>query len=148
MNIKYILFSSSFEIKEKNYSLAKAAVENLGLENLELIELKNYSRDEVSLLFNAVDVALMTSTSEGSPQFIKEALACNCPIVSTDVGDVKDMISGIKSCFITSFNPIDVSAKIKLALEIKRTEEVNLCLSFDNKIIAQKLKLIYQKILG
>ena len=38
---------------------------------------------------NACDVALLTSIHEGSPQFIKEALACNRPIVSTDVGDVR-----------------------------------------------------------
>ncbi|MFN5417025.1 MAG: glycosyltransferase, partial [Flavobacteriia bacterium] len=141
---KYILFSSSFDIKEKNYPLAMAALRHLQEENIELIELKDYSREEVCLLLNAVDLALMTSSSEGSPQFIKEALACHCPIVSTDVGDVKSLISNNESCFLTSFDAIDVSEKIKLALQVERTESLGFCLSFDNEIIAKKLKEIYQ----
>ena len=110
-----ILFSSSFSIKEKNYSLAKEAIDRLPLD-VELIELKGYNREEVNLLLNACDAALLTSISEGSPQFIKEAMACNIPIVSTAVGDVKWLFDGIDGCFLTTFNPKDVAEKIKLAL--------------------------------
>jgi glycosyltransferase involved in cell wall biosynthesis len=61
---------------------------------------------------NKVDVCVLTSFNEGSPQFIKEALACGCPIVSTNVGDVKDLIQNIEGCYICEFNPIDLSNKI------------------------------------
>ncbi|KKK52933.1 hypothetical protein LCGC14_3099900, partial [marine sediment metagenome] len=90
-NIKYILFSSSFRHKVKNYSLAKEAVTKTQGYKIELIELKGFDRDQVAHLLNAADLALMTSYSEGSPQFIKEALACNCPIISTNVGDVQEL---------------------------------------------------------
>jgi len=43
---------------------------------------------------------LMTSKSEGSPMMVKEALACNLPVVSTNVGDVKSMIDGLDNCYI------------------------------------------------
>lgn len=43
---------------------------------------------EVALLLNVVDATLMTSRTEGSPKFIREAMVCTCPIVSTEVGDV------------------------------------------------------------
>ena len=83
----YGLFSSNFSNKVKNYQLAKKALKHLN-KKIHLIELVGYNRDEVNILLNAVDFLLMTSISEGSPQIIKEAMACNCPIITTDVGDV------------------------------------------------------------
>ena len=98
----YILFSGAFDCEEKNPSLAKKVVEQTGIPEIELIELKGYSREEVTLLFCGVDALLMTSFSEGSPQVIKEAMACGCPIVSVDVGDVKERISNLDGCYVTS----------------------------------------------
>src|SRR5665647_359642 len=85
-----VLFSSAFDITVKNSGLAVSALALLP--DVQLIELKNYSREQVVLLLNAADVALMTSFTEGSPQFIKEAMACNCPVVSVPVGDVPFVI--------------------------------------------------------
>src|SRR5699024_4954863 len=98
-----------------NYALAKKAVSLLD-DSVELLELKDKTREEVNLLFNASDLLLMTSFTEGSPQVVKEALACNTPIVSTDVGDVKSLICDVNNCYITSYSPVDVADKIKLAL--------------------------------
>lgn len=117
---KYVLFSSSFDMKVKNPELAIDAMEVLG-DAYELIELKGYSREEVSLLFNAVDVALLTSYMEGSPQFIKEAMACNCPVISTAVGDVKKIFNGAEGCFISAGTIEELSKKIRLASNFGRT---------------------------
>lgn len=114
-NEKIVLFSGSFDNRVKNYSLAKSAVDLLA-DNIKLTELKGYSREQVNLLLNACDVALMTSYTEGSPQFIKEAMACNCPIVSTYVGDVREVIGDTEGCYITSFEPNDVANKLQKAL--------------------------------
>ena len=72
---KYILFAGAFDNQVKNASLALNVVSTL--KNTELIELKDYTRENVACLMNAVNACLMTSHSEGSPQFIKEAM-CNC----------------------------------------------------------------------
>ena len=80
---KYVLFAGAFDNTVKNAPLAQEVVSLLP--GVELIELKGYSRHQVALLMQAVDCFLMTSHSEGSPQVIKEALACSCPIVSVDV---------------------------------------------------------------
>lgn len=67
---------------------------------VELIELKGYNREEVNTLMCGANCLLMTSKTEGSPQVIKEAMACGCPIVSVDVGDVKERLNGIDGCFV------------------------------------------------
>jgi teichuronic acid biosynthesis glycosyltransferase TuaC len=111
---RYILFAGGFDNEVKNYPLAKATAAQLP--DIELIELIGFSRQQVNLLINASDVALLTSFTEGSPQFIKEAMACNCPIVATNVGDIKQLIDGIEGCYCTSFEVSDVAEKLKLAL--------------------------------
>lgn len=144
---KYVLFSSGFSVSVKNYPLARAAVELLQDETIELLELTNYTRREVALLMSAVDLALLTSFSEGSPQFVKEALACNCPVVSTDVGDVRTVMGDIPGCYITSFDVADVAGKIRRVLESKEPVSArDKILQFDNRIIAQKIRAIYQRI--
>lgn len=101
---RYILFAGSFDNPVKNSALAKEAVAMLRDNNVELLELKGYTREEVTLLMCAVDALLLTSLSEGSPQVIKEALACGCPIVSADVGDVKERIDGVAGCYLAETN--------------------------------------------
>lgn len=113
INIKYVLFSSSFDNPIKNASLAINVVRSLSVQNVKLLELKGYSRMEVSHLFNAVDCALLTSLSEGSPQFVKEAMTCNCPIISTDVGDVKTLLGDTRGCYVVSDNLNTISEKLK-----------------------------------
>lgn len=145
---KYILFSSAFDNPVKNYQLAKSAIAILN-EDIILLELKNKTREEVNLLLNACDIALLTSLSEGSPQFIKEAMSCNCPIVSTDVGDVKTMISQTAGCFITSFNPDDVANKIKIAFEFgQRTNCREKIKHLSNDIIADQIIDVYKMLIA
>jgi len=145
---KYILFSSSFNISVKNYPLASEAINLLNDKDINLLELKDYSRGEVALLMNAVDLCLMVSKSEGSPQVIKEAMACNCPIVSTDVGDVKEIIGKTDGCYVCSYDPKDVADKIKKALDFgKRTNGREKIKYLDEKIIAQNIIDLYNNIL-
>ena len=102
----YILFSSSFDKPVKNVNLAYKSTQNI--KNSELIELKNYTKIELSNLMNAADLLLVTSFSETGPLIVKEAIACNCPVVSTDVGDVKEIIVKRKNSFVTSYNPKEI----------------------------------------
>jgi len=146
---KYILFAGAFANSVKNSALAKSAVSFF--QDVELLELKGYSRHEVTLLLNAVDLLLLTSFSEGSPQIIKEAMACNCPIVSVPVGDVEDVISGIDGCYISSYQLTDIVAKIKQALAFGgRTQGRNriIEMGLDSDSISAKILNVYNKVLS
>lgn len=143
LNKKYVLFSGSFDVPIKNANLARSAIKKFD-EDVHLIELKSYSREEVNLLFNACNVALMTSKREGSPQFIKEALACNCPIVSTPVGDVPKLLNNIEGCYLSSFDPDDIYNKLKKAILFGRLHNSAKKISHLNNIhIANRIILLY-----
>jgi Glycosyltransferase len=146
-----IVFASSFDRPVKNFQLLKNALELINFKGL-IVELgKNYSREELSLIFNSADIFALTSFHEGSPQVIKEAMACNCPIVATDVGDIKKIVQDTKGCFITSFDPKDVADKIKRALEFSqidnRTNGRKQVIIFDNMLIAEKIFNIYNNVI-
>jgi len=149
-----ILFGGAFNNLRKNYKLALAAIKLVPntYNNIKLIELNGYSRVEVTNLLNACDLLLLPSKSEGSPQIIKEAMACNCPIVATDVGDIKEIIGDTEGCYITSFDPTDVAKKMNLALEyVEQKDHTNgreriIKLGLNSKIIAQKIAAIYHKV--
>lgn len=148
INRKYILFSSSFDNKVKNYQLAKAAI-NLIDNDIILLELKNRTRAEVNLLLNAVDLLLITSFHEGSPQIVKEALACNCPILSTPVGDVRKNISFVNNCKIVDYNPHNISFEIRKILSSgQRSNGRRKVLLYDNNIISEKIYNVYQTMLS
>lgn len=145
---KYLLFSSSFKNTVKNYPLAKAAIAKIPNDDIELIELKGFDRVKVALLMNAVDAVLLTSFTEGSPQFIKEAMACNTPIISTNVGDVAEIIKDIDGCYLTNNRPEDVASNIQKALKFNnKTNGRNNISRFDNSTIADKIVKLYNSIL-
>lgn len=149
-----VLFSKEFYNKVKNYALAKAAIDVYNQrkesgEKARLLEFINYTREQVLWLYNSVDCSIMTSHHEGSPQFIKEAMACNCPIVSVDVGDVKQVISGVDGCYLAERDPIDLAEKLADAIKHGKTNGRSKVLQeFDSTIIASKIISIYNEILN
>ena len=144
---KILLFSGSFNNKIKNYNLAKQAILKTNID-LTFIELKNYTREQVNLLLNACDLALLTSFSEGSPNFIKEAMACNCPIVATDVGDIREIVGETEGTFFCGFSPEDVAEKLSKAISFnKRTGGRERIESLSLDLVAGKIMNIYEKVI-
>ena len=143
-NEKLVLFAGAFDNKVKNVDLAKKAISQL--QEVKLVELKGYARQEVAELMNAVDAVLMTSHSEGSPQFIKEAMAVCCPIISVDVGDVKEVVDDTENCFICARSEKEIAEALqKIFTANKRTLGREKVLKLDNKIVAEKIIDIYKK---
>jgi len=148
-NMKYVLFSSSFSNTVKNYPLAEKVIANFN--NVELLEFKGYNRILSSYLFNAVDAVLMTSFSEGSPQFIKEAVACGCPVVTVPVGDVKEILKDYEYGRICSYQPEQLISAIRelLAVNLQKSKPSQSFIGkYDNKIIAQRIINVYKSVLS
>jgi len=152
-----ILFSSGFDNPSKNYPLARIACDMVKKKTgitVDLLELKGLSRNKVNLYLNASDCALLFSSSEGSPQFIKEAMACNRPIVATDVGDISWITEKIEGCYVASQKVEDVADKLILAIEFTRLSgctkgrERILELGLDTLNIANRIMEVYTRIIN
>ncbi len=104
---RYVLFNINNMDPVKRRDLAEKTMALLEKEIPEahLLTLSQVPFEKVPLFINASDVLLVTSDKEGSPNIVKEALACNLPVVSVDVGDVPDMIADVKNCSIVSREP-------------------------------------------
>ena len=150
--VKHVLFAGAFNNAVKDPELAKDAINELASEGVkvELIELKGFNRDQVNALMYNCDTLLMTSKTEGSPQVIKEAMACGCPIVSVDVGDVAERTSGVEGCYVVpSREPAAIAEALQQSLAFSgktngRQRIIEMGLS--NEQVAERLMAIYQSL--
>lgn len=96
---RHVLFPYAPDRTIKNFPRAERVVER-ARERLDspvrLQTVSGVSHDEIPTYMNAADVLLLTSDAEGSPNTVKEALACNLPVVSTRVGDVPERLDGVR----------------------------------------------------
>lgn len=150
-NEKLILFYSNAPVKRLDIAQkAEAIVKNqVPSAKLKVLQGK-VSPDEIVLLLNACDCFLLCSDSEGSPAMVKEAMACNLPVVSTDVGDVKQNIEATSPHVITEQNPQKLAAGIVEVLQANRRSngrEALVKLNLTEKKIAEKVMDIYREIL-
>ncbi|MFC2081486.1 glycosyltransferase family 4 protein, partial [Bacteroidota bacterium] len=150
---QYIIWVSDPLRNEKNFRLAKNAVALLNQPDIRLLPVYNMPVDNLIWYYSAADCLLLTSFHEGSPNVIKEAMACNLPIVSTDVGDVKWIIGKTKGCYVTSFDPNDVADKLKKALLFRKQRGNTdgrsklIQLGLDSDSIALQIIKLYKNVL-
>jgi glycosyltransferase involved in cell wall biosynthesis len=150
---KYVLFLADPSDPNKNIALVEAAMEILDLPDVELLIRYKVSHDAVVKYLNTANVFTLCSFSEGSPNVVKEAMACNCPIVVTKVGDAPQTVSDTPGCYVSpTYEPEDFAKKLRLALQYSekhgRTKgrERLLALGLDARSIAQKIIGIYERV--
>ena len=163
-DVKNVLFAGAFDNAVKDPELAKEAIAcyNSAMGNgllaiddesnrpINLIELKGYNRDQVNALMFNCDALLMTSKTEGSPQVIKEAMACGCPIVSVDVGDVAERTNGVEGCYVVpSRDPKDIAQALLQATAFEgktNGREKIIEMGLSNEQVAKRLVEIYKSV--
>ncbi len=146
---KYVLFPANPEWPRKCFPVAQKAIRILKQKGMdvELILLHSQSQEIVPWYMNACNVMVLTSYWEGSPNVIKESMACNLPIVSVDVGDVRNVIGRCEGCYIAKRDPIDVASKLERILESnKRTTGREKRRDLEKQHVAKKIVNLYKKV--
>lgn len=151
---RYILFAANPRRPEKNYRLAQEAFGLVMTPDIELVTMGDIPHVDVPIWMNAADVVILSSLWEGSPNVVKEAMACNKPIVVTDVGDVRWLFGDEPGCFIASSNSRDYAEKMSEALffanSIGKTNgrERLFQLKLDAHIVAKTIIDVYKKLVN
>ena len=144
------IINAGDDAKRKGIDLAQAAMKLVRacLPTAELIVISNVDPLRMPLFYQAADVALCCSMAEGSPNMVKEALACNLPIVSTPVGDVPERLAGVSPSCIVSRDPKELGEAIVNIMRTRQRsngrEKVN-HLSLDH--VAGQVVAVYQRVL-
>jgi len=149
-NEKIILFMGNTKDPRKNFTLFEQSLKFLKTENYRVVTPFPIKHDEMVVYYNACDVLVFPSIKEGSPNVIKEAIACNIPIVATTSGDIHERVEGLRNVLISKFDPSDFAEKIDSAFHNgkndnsreKKREEI------DEDIISEKIIDIYSALVN
>lgn len=150
----YILFVSSNSIrKQKRIDRFEEIItllkKKLPAINITPLILTNTERSVMPYYICTSSLHILTSDFEGSPNSVKECLACNVPVVSTPVGNVKEMIGDVEGCYVSeSFDSEEIAGLAEKAIMYgsvdgrKALEEKQL----SQESVAKKLVAIYESL--
>lgn len=119
---KVVLVSVGRNPGGKGLGLARQTLDMMPQARLELLR-GQVPPDQMPLWLSAADCLLITSRFEGSPDIVKEALACALPVVSVPVGDVSLRINGIPGCAVTRRDPAVLSQALARSLTAGRSAQ-------------------------
>lgn len=153
LNSERVIFVSDPARAEKNYGLAKSSVDLINGQNIQLTCVNGVEQHDLVNFYNAADVLILTSFHEGSPNVIKEAMACNCPIVSTDVGDVNKLLENVDGCYVTDFDPENIRTNILKAIDHRRKHHYTngrdkiMEMKLDSDSVAERIIDLYKSLI-
>jgi glycosyltransferase involved in cell wall biosynthesis len=103
--------------------------------------------EQMPIHYSAADVLLCASRQEGSPNVVKEALACNCPVVATDVGDVRERLEAVNPSRIVARNPEAIAGALVAVLsEGRRCNGREKVSGLGLEIVARRVAEVYRKV--
>jgi glycosyltransferase involved in cell wall biosynthesis len=145
-----VLFVGDPERPVKRYWLAEAVVKLLSCRlPCRLVVAVGVPHEQMPMYMSACDALLLTSSSEGSPIVVREALACNLPVVSVDVGDVRARIGAVEGCRVcVSDDPSVIAGDLEAVLRWKtRIDGRRVAEQWSESGMARKLEEIYESLL-
>jgi glycosyltransferase involved in cell wall biosynthesis len=147
-----ILFAGRVTDLRKRYRLARRVVEiaRESVPGLELAAIEKRPHEEVARFLNAAACLLVTSRFEGSPNIVKEALACNTPVIATDVGDIRERVEGVRNCRIARDDPRELAAALVEVLgDGGRADGGREAVAaLDSAVIARRILDVYRDVLA
>lgn len=147
---KLVLFPWDPTRREKRFDIVEKAIRVLQEEQEEvrLVVVFNKPHEVLHKYLNACDVMVLASDHEGSPMAVREAMACNVPIVSVDVGDVRQIIGETEGCYLCNQEAGDLAQKLRQALSREdRTDGARVVRKMDAAWAAERVISVYNLVL-
>lgn len=148
---RYVLFAADPALHVKNYPLADSAVAAARRRGVdaELLVVHEETQERLALYMSACDALVFPSFLEGSPNVVKQAMACNLPVVATDVGDVRDVIGGTDGCRVCAATPEDFAdALCDVLRSPRRTDGRTAMTALTPDRVAARVVSVYESILA
>ena len=137
------------QAKGRDLAMAAMQVVRSRIPEAKLRLIENVEPNRMPLYYRAADALLCLSLSEGSPNVVKEALACNLPVVSTPVGDVRERLAGVQPSTVVPRDAKAIGeALARILLERKRCNGRERVASLSLENIAQRIVDEYRNALG
>lgn len=146
---KYLLFAANPQNAVKRFPLAKAVAEHVATEDpsVELLVVFKETSERLALYMSACDALVFPSYQEGSPNIVKQAMACNLPIVATEVGDVRQVIGRTKGCYLCNPSVTEFAAGIRAILAHRmRTDGREQIRYLDSSAVARRILAVYEEV--
>lgn len=150
LDAKLVLFPWNPARPVKRFDLVQQAIRIVQqrYERVQLVSVFDQPHETVAKYMSACNVMVLASEHEGSPMALREAMACNLPIVSVDVGDVRQIIEHTEGCYICKREPSDIAEKLGFALEREsRTNGARVVCQRDAAWGADQILLVYNTII-
>ncbi len=148
---RVVLFNGSSR-PSKRPDLARGAVQCAGRKcgPVRLVELDgNHAPELVPVMMNAAECLILTSDYEGSPNVVKEAIACGLPVVTRDVGDVRQRLAHVQPSRIAGDTPEELGeALAEILREPARSNGPLYASDFSMETIAARIISVYEELLG
>jgi len=150
LDAKHVLFLWDPSYEVKRYPMAKRVVdavdERLKMD-IRLQVVYDVTHSSVPVYLNAADAMLLTSKREGSPNTVKESMACNLPVVAMDVGDVADQLHGIENSFVAPNETTLVDRLETVLASNARSNGRTHADEFSKRRTAEQIISVYERVL-
>ena len=143
----YVLFMGNPNDYNKNINLARDAVAAMSTKT-ELLSPYPVESSEVVLYMNAANVVILTSLREGSPNIVKEAMACSRPIVSVHAGDAAEVVGDTPGCFVVGYDKNAFAVALDKAITFGATHGRATIDLLRREVVAERIISIYKNIEG
>jgi glycosyltransferase involved in cell wall biosynthesis len=150
---RYVIFGADPARPRKRFGLARRAVERAAAEldfPVELLAVHGRPHDDVVRYLQASDLLILTSTLEGSPNIVKEAMACDLGVVSVDVGDAHERLDGVSGCRVTADDRAEtIAAAVRDVLTSGEAPAGRSAVrELSLEAVAERVRMIYAAALG
>lgn len=148
---RIVIFPNDPAYTRKNFPLVENAIDQLCTKYPDLLlkVVYNVEHNEILRFIKAADFMFFASFHEGSPNVVKEALACNTAVISVPVADVPYRLSSIPGCFVSkSYSLPDFieAAEQALQFDYRNFDAAKSAFELDDDVLNKRVFDIYQKL--